>query len=162
MKGLKICILSVSQWHGYLIKTCVVFFFFFFLLSPFHFSPLSCWHYCHCVQCPHSVSPLCSEESNHEGIRERWNLQKPEEAGAGGKRDPTQRQKMQTQGACDAETLQKKRHRGSDRMRQLDFKEGRVRKGVAEKWKFTKKKGKCKNRKTTWWVERSLWPMEIE
>ena len=72
-----------------------------------------------------------------------------EEAGAGGKRNPTQRLRMQTQGACDAETLQKKRHRGSGRMRQLDFKEGRVRKGVAEEWKFTKKKARSKNGKTT-------------
>ena len=47
---------------------------------------------------------------------------------------------MQTQGACDGKTLQKKRHMGRGRMRQLDFKEGRVRKGGAEKWKFTNKK----------------------
>ena len=100
-------------------------------------------------QCPHSVSPLRSEESSHEAIRESWSLQKQEEVGARGKRDPKQRQKMQTQGACDGKTLQKKRHMGRGRMRQLDFKEGRVRKGGAEKWKFTRKKSKCKNRKTT-------------
>lgn len=35
MKGLKICILSVSQWHGYLIKTCGFFFFSFFPLFIF-------------------------------------------------------------------------------------------------------------------------------
>lgn len=39
MKGLKICILSVSQWHGYLIKTCVVFFSFFSFFPLFIFLP---------------------------------------------------------------------------------------------------------------------------
>ena len=81
---------------------------------------------------------------------------------AGFRKGPKRRQKMQTQGASDGETLQKKRHTGSGRMRQLDFKEGRVRKGGAEKWKFTNKKRKCENRKTTGQVERSLWQMEME
>ena len=51
MKGLKICILSVSQWHGYLIKTCS-FFFPFFPFSFFSPELLTLLSLC-------SVSPFC-------------------------------------------------------------------------------------------------------
>lgn len=47
---------------------------------------------------------------------------------------------MQTQGACDGKTLQKKRHMGRGRMRQLNFKEGRVRKGGAENGNLPKRR----------------------
>lgn len=156
MEGLKICIISVSQWHGYLIKT-----FYFFFFFPFSFfSPLSCWHYCNCIQCPHSVRPVCSEESNPEGDQGEQELKRSKRrVGTGGKEAGNRKIMAGTERTWEKGHAEGKRI-GSGKA--IDFrKEGKMKKGVCEKWKFTRKKQKDKTRgrkkgANTRWVVRAL------